>query len=201
MWYVAFGMAAATVATLLSFSRRKESIKQARAEDSPPKALQITWALLSFGPLAYPFFAVVAPGAAYGTILTLSFTFDTAIQIAGLGLWAAGGVLILWADRALGRFMTIKIIVASDHELITAGPYARIRHPIYAGVIFLTAGTALVFLNVVLAAWTIPVLVVANYRARKEERLLSSPEGFGAQYRAYMARTGRFLPSMRRASP
>jgi protein-S-isoprenylcysteine O-methyltransferase Ste14 len=97
--------------------------------------------------------------------------------------------------------MTIKIIVASDHELITAGPYARIRHPIYAGVIFLTAGTALVFLNVVLAAWTIPVLVVANYRARKEERLLSSPEGFGAQYRAYMARTGRFLPSMRRASP
>jgi protein-S-isoprenylcysteine O-methyltransferase Ste14 len=142
---------------------------------------------------------ILAPAFAYETILTLAFPLDQVIQVVGLLMWAAGGLLVLSAGRALGRFMTIQIVVANDHELITMGPYARIRHPTYTGAILLTIGMALVFLNVLLMAAAALVVAVANYRARKEERLLASPEGFGAEYRQYMARTGRFLPSLRRA--
>jgi len=199
VWYIAFGMAAATVATLFALSRRHEHPKEFRAQDNPPPVLQVVWPILFLGPLTYPFLMVVVPTLAYGTVLTLDIPFGEVFQIVGLGLWAVGGLLVLWASRALGRFMTIQIVVARDHELITIGPYARIRHPTYAGAIFLTSGIALVFLNAMLLAAAVLVLVVANYRARKEERLLASPEGFGAQYRQYMARTGRFLPSLRRA--
>lgn len=200
LWYLAFGMAAVTVATLFAFSRRQhEPPKEFRAQDNPPNTLQILWPVLFLGPLAYPFVMVLAPSLAYGTLLTFSFPYDDFLQVLGLGLWATGGLLVLLAARALGRFMTVQIVVATDHELITMGPYARIRHPVYAGAIFLTSGIAFVFLNFVLLAVAALVIVVANYRARKEERLLASPEGFGAQYRQYMARTRRFLPSLRRA--
>jgi len=199
MWYLAFGMAATTVASLFALSRRHEPLKQFRATDNPPQVLQVAWALLFLAPQSYSFFTVVAPRIAYGTVLTFSVPLDEVLQVAGLGIWAAGGLLVLWAGRALGRFMTIQIAVASDHELITIGPYARVRHPTYAGAMFLTLGVALVFLNVLLLAAAVIVIVLANYRARKEERLLASPEGFGAKYRQYMARTGRFLPRLRRA--
>ncbi len=199
VWYLAFGMAAATVATILVFSRRVEHPKAFRAQDNPPRVLQVVWPLLFLGPQMYPFLMILAPVLMYENALMFSFRYDEVLQVVGLALWAVGGILVLWAGRALGRFMTIQIVVAKDHELITIGPYARIRHPTYAGAIFLTAGVALVFLNLVLLAAAVLVLGVANYRARKEERLLSSPEGFGAKYRQYMARTGRFLPSLRRA--
>jgi protein-S-isoprenylcysteine O-methyltransferase Ste14 len=199
VWYLAFGMAAATVATILVFSRRVEHPKAFRAQDNPPPVLQIMWPILFVGPQGYPFLMILAPAFAYETILTLSFPLDQVIQVVGLLVWVAGGLLVLSAGRALGRFMTIQIVVANDHELITMGPYARIRHPTYTGAILLTIGMALVFLNVLLMAAAPLVVAVANYRARKEERLLASPEGFGAEYRQYMARTGRFLPSLRRA--
>lgn len=200
VWYLAFGMAAATVATLFVFSRRVDHPKEFRAQDNPPPVLQVVWPILFLGPLTYPFLVVVAPALAYESVVTLDIIpFGEVLQVAGLALWAVGGILVLWAGRALGRFMTVQIVVARDHELITIGPYARIRHPTYAGAIFLTTGVALAFLNAVLLAAAVFVVVVANYRARKEERLLASPEGFGAEYRQYMARTGRFLPTLRRA--
>lgn len=199
VWYLAFAMAVVTVGTVFALSRRREHPKEFRAKDNPPHALQIVWAVVFLAPLTYPFFVVVAPALAYGTVLTFHLPRDEVLQLVGLGLWAAGGILVLWASRALGRFMTIQIAVAKDHELITIGPYARIRHPLYAGAIFLVAGLALTFLNLVLLMAAVLVIAIATYRARKEERLLASPEGFGAQYRQYMARTGRFLPSLRRA--
>ena len=199
MWYIAFVMSAATVATIFVFSRRVEHPKEFRAQDNPPRSLQIVWPVSFLGPQLYPFLMVLAPALMYRTIVTLSFPYDEILQVVGFALWASGGVLILMAGRALGRFMTIQIAVAKDHQLITVGPYARIRHPTYSGAILLTAGVTLVFLNVVLLAAVVLVVAIATYRARKEERLLASPEGFGAEYRQYMARTGRFLPRLRRA--
>lgn len=192
-------MGAATVASIFLFSRHQQAPTEFRLRDNPPRALQILWPILFLGPQMYPFLVVLAPSLAYGGALTLSLPFDEFLQFSGLGLWAAGGALVLWASRSLGRFMTIQIAVAKNHELVTVGPYAQIRHPTYTGAIFLTVGIALVFLNVLLLAAAVFVIGIANYRARKEEGLLASPEAFGARYLEYMAHTGRFLPRSRRA--
>lgn len=78
-----------------------------------------------------------------------------------------------------------------DRELITTGPYALVRHPIYGGMLLAMLGSAMgqsVF-------WLLPLGVYGPQfilSARREERLLieRSPE----RYRAYMKRTKMLLP-------
>lgn len=171
---------------------------EVRASDNPPRVLQVVWPVLVFAVSFSPLVVVVAPDLAYGAPLTVTFPLDSAVQVAGFLLWGAGGLLILWSRRTLGRFMVLEIAVAKDHELVRTGPYARVRHPTYAGAIAMAVGVALLFLNIVLAGLAVCPILIANYRAGKEEHLLSSSEGFGDAYRAYMAETGRFLPRFRR---
>jgi protein-S-isoprenylcysteine O-methyltransferase Ste14 len=76
-------------------------------------------------------------------------------------------------------------------ELITTGPYALVRHPIYGGMLLAMLGSAIgqsLF-------WLLPLGVYGPkfiLSARREERLLieQSPE----RYRAYMQRTKMLLP-------
>lgn len=153
-------------------------------------ALNILTPPLAFG------LAALLPAVIYGTVLNLSFPGDTAIQLAALPAFVAGGLLALWSARHLGRFLVVEIARAKDHELITSGPYARIRHPTYTATILLALSPALLLLHVLLILNLVLVVVLATYRARLEERLLASEEGFGAEYRAYKMRTGRFLPRL-----
>ena len=114
-----------------------------------------------------------------------------------VAVFAMGGILALSAVRHLGKHFVVQIVVAQEHRLVTSGPYARIRHPAYTAAILLSIGAGLFFLNLVFLVNLVIVAGLAVYRARLEERLLSSPQGFGLQYRAYVARTGRFFPRLR----
>lgn len=198
--FLAALMTVGTVVGVLSFARRGTVIgghlRQFRAENSPPAALQVTWSLINLVPIVYPLAAVAAPEAAYAAMPTFAFEGDVVLQIVGVLVWGVGGLLVIWSGRALGRYMVIRIAVAADHRLVQEGPYARIRHPAYTGITLLLTGMTLLFLSYVLALVTVAAIAIANYRARREERLLSSPEGLGEAYRAYMGRTGRFLPAL-----
>lgn len=111
----------------------------------------------------------------------------------------AGGGLGLWAVRTMGRQMTISIRLLEGHRLVQEGPYSVIRHPTYTAVLLFTLGLGLAFLDVpILLLWVLVVLL-ARYRARLEEDFLRSPEAFGEAYTSYTARTGRFLPKVRRS--
>ena len=200
MRLLAAGMFVFYVAAILFLSRVSNPLRhrqELRVDESPPSTIQALWAATFLLPNLYPLAVAIVPAWTYGTAASFSFPFDTIVQLAGGALWLVGGALIAWSQRPLGRFMMIQIAVAKDHELVTAGPYARIRHPMYAGVQFMVVGLALLFLSDVLLAFAVLAVVLANYRAGKEERLLASERGFGDAYRAYMARTGRFIPRLR----
>ena len=193
-------MALAAVVGIVLFSRRGHAaggrVREFRAEDNPPRALQVAWPVLVLIPQAYVFLVAAIPEIAYGAMPRFFFPGDSFAQVAGFVLSGLGGLLVLWSGRVLGRYMVIQIAIAKDHALVQTGPYARIRHPTYAGMMSLAFGTTVLFLSDLLLAVSLAVVLVANYRARKEERLLSSPLGFGDAYRAYMARTGRFVPKI-----
>ena len=155
------------------------------------------WELSILLPFVFFFIGATVPSWVYGTPLNFAFPGGQFVQIAALPLWFAGGTLALWSGRALGRYMVVQIAVLPDHELVTQGPYARIRHPAYTAVILMTAASALFYVHVVLIIDALLVIAIARARARREEDLLSSPEGFGARYREYMERTGRFIPRWR----
>ena len=80
-----------------------------------------------------------------------------------------------------------------DHELVTRGPYAVVRHPMYAGYLFVHIGILLLMpsaLNAVIygIGWWAQIL-----RLLAEERLL----GEDPAYRAFMAKTRwRLVPGI-----
>jgi protein-S-isoprenylcysteine O-methyltransferase Ste14 len=79
-------------------------------------------------------------------------------------------------------------------ELVTWGPYARVRHPFYTAFLIGLFGAAAALPHwAMLALWCYAALRL-NATARHEEaRLLASH--VGREYERYMRRTGRFLPS------
>jgi len=95
----------------------------------------------------------------------------------------------------MGKNWRMDVSVATKTELITDGPFRRIRHPIYAFQILL-------MLCSVAIVPTLPMLVVAavhivlmNVKATNEERHLRSCHGDA--YERYVERTGRFFPRFR----
>ncbi len=116
------------------------------------------------------------------------------VAYAGVSLFVAGASLGSWAARSLGPMLTVAIEIREGAALVTSGPYARIRHPLYTGIFMQVAGLA-VALASPLVALALPVAILCGaYRARLEEDLFSSDAKTGDMYRAYLGRSGRFLP-------
>jgi protein-S-isoprenylcysteine O-methyltransferase Ste14 len=111
---------------------------------------------------------------------------------AGLGVVAAS--LLTWTLRSLGKNLTDTVVTRKAHVLVTSGPYRWVRHPFYDSVALCILANSLVAANwlLLLAGGLTLLLLVA--RTRREEELLL--ERFGDAYRAYRARTGRFLPRL-----
>jgi protein-S-isoprenylcysteine O-methyltransferase Ste14 len=108
-----------------------------------------------------------------------------------LALTAAGELIRLWAVRHIGTVSRTR----SERlgPLVTTGPFALTRNPLYIGNIALWTGFAVV----ARLLWLAPIVVVllaAEYHAivRWEERLLESR--LGDAYRDYVARVPRWLP-------
>jgi protein-S-isoprenylcysteine O-methyltransferase len=112
---------------------------------------------------------------------------------AGVAVFAAGIVVRWYAILSLGRFFTVNVAIASDHQLVEAGPYRWVRHPSYTGALLAFLGLGLCLGNwASLAALMVPVSVVFWWRMRIEETALL--ETFGERYRDYMRRTRRLIP-------
>lgn len=113
----------------------------------------------------------------------------------GLALAVAGLILTSAAKLHLRTGFSYSLGVKQDHPLITTGPYARIRHPIYTGILTAMAGAALVFQSgAVLALLAAPFGLCFYWQSVTEEKLLEAH--FGDAYGEYRRRAGRFLPRL-----
>ncbi|HEV3228425.1 MAG TPA: isoprenylcysteine carboxylmethyltransferase family protein [Solirubrobacteraceae bacterium] len=115
--------------------------------------------------------------------------------IAGLAITVAGVALRLWAIVTLGRFFRIVVVIAHDHRLVDRGPYRRIRHPSYTGLLLAVVGLGLALGDwVALGAALLLSLAGLLVRIRAEERALLA--ALGGDYADYMARTWRLVPGV-----
>lgn len=149
-------------------------------------------------PFVYPLLAVIAPGWAYDGWLNWSTEVDLALQGTGLGLWAVGIAVMLWAARAMGAYSAVAGVTV-DHQLVSDGPYRYVRHPIYTALIAIAVGTTLVYRSYLLVIVAALSIFAHLWWAASEEKLLSSTEGLGDDYHTYASRTGRFLPRLRQS--
>ncbi|MDH6244043.1 isoprenylcysteine carboxylmethyltransferase family protein [Mycobacterium sp. OTB74] len=85
---------------------------------------------------------------------------------------------------------------ARTGQLATTGPYARVRHPQYDGLMLIMIGFLLQWPTIATLIMFPILVVVYVWLARSEEREVAAQ--FGEQWRAYVAATPAFLPRLRR---
>jgi protein-S-isoprenylcysteine O-methyltransferase Ste14 len=122
---------------------------------------------------------------------------EVALAALSSALAAASLWLCLAAVVTLGKQWTFVAQVAEGHQLVTRGPYALVRHPIYSGMTGLVIASALV----VTQWWAVPIALALQLagtwiRVRQEERLLRAEHG--QAFDAYAARVPAIVP---RAGP
>jgi protein-S-isoprenylcysteine O-methyltransferase Ste14 len=118
------------------------------------------------------------------------------VQYAGLVIGIASALFAAWAMWALGRSYGIRTDIFDGHRLVTDGPYALVRHPMYLGIVLYHAGATLVLQSPLLLALT--ALVIIPYTAMRiayEEGPLR--EAFGDRYATYQRTVPPLLPFVR----
>jgi len=104
-------------------------------------------------------------------------------------------VLVLWtlACNRLGNF-NIRPAVKDGAQLITHGPYAWVRHPLYVCVLWFGVAAVVFYASWLKMLLWLALLIVLWLKAAMEEAALVA---HFAAYRAYAARVGRFVPRLK----
>lgn len=137
--------------------------------------------------------ALLGTCASFGIPLVSEGPRTGPLAVVALSVLAVGMVAMLWALGALGTNISV---VPQAREVVTHGPYARVRHPLYAAELVNVVGTCLATTG--LAPWLVLVAVIVFQimRARREEELLSREL---PGYAEYMSRTPMLVPALGRS--
>ena len=141
------------------------------------------------------FLHIIPPVTGYDTPIS------RALSLVGVVFSAASIALIAFT---LG---THRLRIALWHQandapehIVTYGAYSRIRHPFYAAFLLALIGALIFCPHLGTLATLIYGFFIMNSTAAKEEQKLSDSK-LGGEYRAYMQRTGRFIPRWGRQIP
>ena len=117
---------------------------------------------------------------------------DPGVAVAGAVLALTGALFAAWGKARLGRLFSPHLGVQEGHRLVTTGPYAVVRHPIYLGLIDFLIGSALYFNDVALLSAAFLFVIWFAAQIRIEERFFAAH--FGEEWLEYQARTPALFP-------
>ena len=110
----------------------------------------------------------------------------------GAALTVAGLLFAVWAREHLGRNWSRSVTIKRGHELITTGPYAVVRHPIYTGILIGFLGMAIAISQVRGFIVFVLIFLVFWVKLRMEEEWMRSQ--FGETYATYARQTAALVP-------
>jgi len=121
----------------------------------------------------------------------LNFTPNAVVSSIGLILCATGMIFLVWGRHRLGRNWSRVVSAKEDHELVTSGPYALMRHPMYGGGLMACIGSAIVVGGpfIFLLIFLTPLFL---WRVGAEDRLME--QQFPNEYPDYKKRTKALIP-------
>jgi protein-S-isoprenylcysteine O-methyltransferase Ste14 len=136
---------------------------------------------------------LVAGGEQFSRAADRLWSFEPVVDYALVLVVLSGIAFTWWARLYLGRLWSSSVTKKADHRVVDTGPYAIVRHPIYAGIILACAATA-AQLGTGLAVAGVLVLSVGFWiKARLKERFLRGQLGEGA-YDAYRQKVPMLVP-------
>jgi protein-S-isoprenylcysteine O-methyltransferase Ste14 len=155
------------------------------------KVLWLGWMLVVGGWIAIPFLAGRTKCGPLFPFFPLADPLATAL---GIAFTILGYVCTLWCYAAMGSAWRICVNPKEKNNLVTSGPYRRMRHPIYSFQIVMLLGAVLLlptlFTVLILAVHVVCTLI----KAMDEEAYLLTVHGDA--YRTFMAHTGRLFPKL-----
>jgi protein-S-isoprenylcysteine O-methyltransferase Ste14 len=168
------------------FERRAKRVRVVTNRRSPSEIVGLVSALFGLAILPGFYVATGIPEAA-----------DYPARWWAVALGAIIFASALWvfrrAHKELGRNWSITLEIRERHALVSGGPYAVVRHPMYTSFMLMGLGQAFLLSNWVAGlAGLVGFAILFFLRVDKEERMML--ENFGPQYRAYMERTKRIIP-------
>jgi len=130
---------------------------------------------------------VVAPFVSHSAI-------RLALLLPGFGLFVSGLVGLLASYRALGKNHSPWTRPVAGGQLVTTGPYAFVRHPVYACYVLLGLGLELAVGSFLGVGFVVAAFIYYDLRTREEERWLRTSYADFDAYRRHVR--GRLIPRL-----
>lgn len=131
--------------------------------------------------------------------LTLSPSIRSLALVVGALIYFPGLAFLLWGRLTLGKMYFVSTAFGAqlyaDHQLVTRGPFAIVRHPMYLGLIASAVGSLLLYQTWTTTAFALFAPFIL-FRARREEQALTAE--FSEEWQAYCRRVPAILPLLRR---
>ena len=119
------------------------------------------------------------------------------ITLVGAVFYFPGVGLYLWGLAFLRTQFGVSGLLGAElyqgHQLTKSGPFALIRHPMYAGVLLAAIGALLIFRTWAMLLF-MPMSLVVVGRAEREEKLLEAE--FGEQWESYASKVPKWFPKL-----
>ncbi|MBI4275864.1 MAG: isoprenylcysteine carboxylmethyltransferase family protein [Rhizobiales bacterium] len=158
----------------------------AKSARGPREAMLLTCSLTGLGLVPLLYILTGVPKFADYPFTPLQGWLGALVFLGSLWLFHA-------THRTLGRNWSDSLEVRTQHNLVTAGPYRLVRHPMYSAFFLWALAQVLLLPNWLAGpAGLVGFGTLFAFRVGREERLML--ETFGAEYRAYMQRTARIVP-------
>lgn len=138
------------------------------------------------------FVASLALGYGLDALAPVALPAPALARLVGALLLGAGLALVLWASSTLARARTAILPHHPATRLVTTGPFAWSRNPIYLGEVMLIAGLGGIQASLAyLVAAVVLILAMTHFAIVREEQHLAAR--FGADWQAYASRVGRWF--------
>jgi protein-S-isoprenylcysteine O-methyltransferase Ste14 len=147
------------------------------------------------------FVVAIAVGVA-APVLDVTDTLDpidaldsAGVRATGVAIFITGLIATVYAQIAMGESWRIGVDEEEQTDLVTSGPFAVVRNPIFAAMLPATLGLTLLVPNVVAFVGLAALLIALEFQVRlvEEPYLLRR---HGDSYRGYASRVGRFVPGV-----
>ena len=167
--------------------QRSRGVKVVRSRRGTLEIALLTLAWLAF---LVPLVWVVAPVFAFAEYPLRPVPLFAGIVCFAMGLW-----LFARSHADLGTNWSLTLEVRENHQLVTAGIYRHVRHPMYLALLVYSVGQVLVVPNWIAGpSYGVAMALLFALRLGPEERMMV--EEFGGDYEAYMRQTKRLIPGV-----